>query len=136
MNQLLKISVLYCSNSFSNEEISSCTTQIENVEFCTFSLPCSGKVDLLYILKAIETGSDAVLVMTCKFGDCKFVQGNLRTQKRVDAVKSLLVEAGSNVQHLKLIHVDENDNKVKNIFDEIKDCIKQIKSEQNVQINQ
>ena len=128
MNKLLKISLLYCSNSFSNEEISYCTSKIENVEFCSFSLPCSGKVDLLYILKAIETGSDAVLVLTCKFGGCKYVQGNLRTQKRVDAVSSLLVEAGSSIQHVKLIQVDEN-NKVKDILNGINEYVEQIKTE-------
>lgn len=130
MNNLLKISLLYCSNSFSNEEISHCTSQIENIEFCTFSLPCSGKVDLLYILKAIETGSDAVLVLTCKFGGCKYVQGNLRSQKRVDAVSALLIEAGTSIQQVKLIHVEEN-NKETNLLNGINESIEQIKKELN-----
>jgi coenzyme F420-reducing hydrogenase delta subunit len=110
--------------------MSYCATQIEGVEINTFTLPCSGKVDLLYLLKGIETGSDAVLLMTCKLGECKFVQGNLRAQKRVDAVNSILLEAGSSVKPVRFIQVEDN-NKIKSILDEITNCVKQLKLELN-----
>lgn len=128
MNRPQKISLLYCSNSFSNETISYCINQIEGIEFSTFSLPCSGKADLLYILKALETGSDAVLIMTCKLGECKFIQGNLRAQKRVDAVNTLMEEIGTDIKHVKFVQIPEN-NKVKNILDEINKSIEDIGTE-------
>jgi coenzyme F420-reducing hydrogenase delta subunit len=130
MNQLLKISLFYCSNSFSSDAISYCVSQVEDVEINTFSLPCSGKVDILYLLKGIETGSDAVFLMTCKLGECKFVQGNLRAQKRVDAVNSILLESGSHFKPVRFLQVEDS-NKIKNILNEINNCVKQLKLELN-----
>jgi coenzyme F420-reducing hydrogenase delta subunit len=106
-NQVINISLFYCSNSFSNEEIHYCATKIEGVQLDAISLPCSGKVNLLYLLKAIETGSDGVILLTCKIGECKYLQGNLRAQKRIDTVDDLLDEAGFGRGCIKCIHLKE-----------------------------
>jgi len=57
-------------------------------------LPCSGKVEVLYILRAIEDGADGVMVMGCLEGDCHFMNGNYRAKKRVAAAKKLLEAVG------------------------------------------
>ena len=46
-------------------------------------IPCTGKVDALYLLKALEDGVDGVYVAGCEVGDCHFLVGNLRARKRV-----------------------------------------------------
>ena len=46
-------------------------------------VPCTGKVDLLHILKAFESGVDGVYVAGCLEGECHFLTGNLRAKKRV-----------------------------------------------------
>jgi len=58
------------------------------------SLPCSGKVDILYLIKAVETGADGVVVLTCEMGECHHLEGNKRAKKRAQAVDSLLDEIG------------------------------------------
>ncbi len=93
-NKIFDITLFYCSNSFSTEEIRFCAAKIENVKLNAVSLPCSGRVNSLYLLKAVETGSDGVMLFTCKPGECKFLQGNLRAQKRIDAIDDLLDESG------------------------------------------
>jgi len=55
---------------------------------------CTGKVEVLHLLKAIESGADGVLVIGCKFGECYFKEGNFRAQKKVERAKSLLEEVG------------------------------------------
>jgi F420-non-reducing hydrogenase iron-sulfur subunit len=55
---------------------------------------CTGKVEVLHLLKAIEAGVDGVVVIGCKFGECYFKEGNYRAQKKVERAKSLLEEAG------------------------------------------
>ncbi|MGA2407223.1 MAG: hydrogenase iron-sulfur subunit [Bacteroidales bacterium] len=117
-NQIINISLFYCSNSFSTEEIHYCATKIENVKLNAVSLPCSGRVNLLYLLKAIETGSDGVILLTCKIGECKYLQGNLRAQKRIDAIDDLLDEAGFGRGCIKCVHLQEG-NKVDTLVDEI-----------------
>lgn len=57
-------------------------------------VPCTGKVDLLHILKAFESGVDGVYVAGCLEGECHFLTGNLRAKKRVMYAKELLEEVG------------------------------------------
>ncbi len=63
-------------------------------------LPCSGKVDVLHILHAFETGADGVYVAACLEGGCHFLQGNLRAKKRVAYAKQLLEEVGIESERL------------------------------------
>ena len=53
-------------------------------------LPCSGRVDQLHLLRAIEEGADGVCVAGCLEGECHFVEGNLKTRRKVEAVKRTL----------------------------------------------
>ncbi len=57
-------------------------------------LPCTGKVDVLYLLKAFESGADGVMVAGCMEGDCHFMVGNLRAKRRIRQVQKLLDEVG------------------------------------------
>ena len=61
----------------------------------TIGLPCSGKVDVPYLLKALETGADGVVIVACKKKECRHLEGSLRAHKRAEAVESLLEEIGS-----------------------------------------
>jgi coenzyme F420-reducing hydrogenase delta subunit len=66
-------------------------------------LPCSGKVTIPYLMKAFETGADGVLLLTCKSGDCYYLEGNLRAGKRAEMVGSLLEEIGLGHQRISVI---------------------------------
>lgn len=126
-NQLINIALFYCSNSFSPEDINSCASKIEDVQLNTISLPCSGRVNLLYLLKAIETGADGVILLTCPIGECTYIQGNLRAQKRTEAIDDLLVEAGLVRGCIKCVHLQEG-NKIETVVNEISILNKHIKA--------
>ena len=126
-NQVIDITLFYCSNSYSAEEIHYCASKIENIKLNAVSLPCSGRVNLLYLLKAIETGSDGVILLTCKIGECKFLQGNLRAQKRIEAIDDLLDEAGFGRGCIKCIHLQEGQS-VNTLTDEINNFTKHLKT--------
>ena len=57
-------------------------------------VPCTGRVDIVLILKAFEGGADGVYLVGCLEGDCHYLVGNLRAKKRVEYVKKLLDECG------------------------------------------
>ena len=57
-------------------------------------VPCTGRVDVLTMLKAFESGADGVCVAGCLEGECHFLKGNLRARKRVMYLKQLLQELG------------------------------------------
>jgi F420-non-reducing hydrogenase iron-sulfur subunit len=57
-------------------------------------VPCSGKVDAIHIMKALEKGADGVIVAGCLEGDCHFKNGNIRAARRVDSVRKILEDIG------------------------------------------
>jgi coenzyme F420-reducing hydrogenase delta subunit len=57
-------------------------------------LPCTGKLEVIHLLKAFEAGADGVYAAGCMEGECHYLKGNLWARKRVDYVKGLLVELG------------------------------------------
>jgi len=57
-------------------------------------LPCTGKVDVLHILRAFEKGADGVYVVGCLEGECRFNNGNLRARKRVEQAQQILEAIG------------------------------------------
>lgn len=57
-------------------------------------VPCTGKVDAIHIMKALEKGADGVYVAGCLEGDCHFKNGNTRARHRVEYVQKYLEELG------------------------------------------
>lgn len=53
-------------------------------------VPCSGRVDILHLLRAFEDGADGVYVAGCMEGDCHYQSGNLKARRRVEYVKKVL----------------------------------------------
>ena len=57
-------------------------------------VPCSGRVAIIHMLKALEEGADGVVVAGCLEGDCHYQSGNLRAKKRVIYVREILEKIG------------------------------------------
>jgi F420-non-reducing hydrogenase iron-sulfur subunit len=57
-------------------------------------VPCTGKVEGLHLMHALQLGADGVLVAGCLAGDCHFKSGNLRAAARVKRVQTLLEDIG------------------------------------------
>jgi coenzyme F420-reducing hydrogenase delta subunit len=57
-------------------------------------LPCTGKLEVIHLLRALEAGADGVYAAGCLEGECHYLKGNLWAKKRVGYVKKLLEEIG------------------------------------------
>jgi F420-non-reducing hydrogenase iron-sulfur subunit len=68
-------------------------------------LPCSGRSDVLYILRAVEEGADLALVVGCPDGVCQFLEGNLRAKMRVRYANQLLAEAGLGNERVRIVNL-------------------------------
>ena len=68
-------------------------------------LPCTGKVDAILLMKALEEGADGVFVAGCLEGQCHYLKGNLRAKKKVAYVKKLLEEVQINPQRLEMFNL-------------------------------
>src|SRR3989339_1533948 len=89
-----KLHIFYCSNCLDGTEFDRIAREEEGVEYTIISLPCSGKADLLYLLKAFETGVDGLALVTCPKNECHYLEGNLRAPKRAEEANRLLEETG------------------------------------------
>ncbi|OPX98668.1 MAG: Methyl-viologen-reducing hydrogenase, delta subunit [Syntrophorhabdus sp. PtaB.Bin006] len=95
-------------------------------EIKIISLPCSGKLDILYLTKAFDTGADGVAVMMCREDECRYMEGNMRAKKRAQAIDELLQEAGLGKGRIKVIQMD--DGGIIGAIDKLEDFRLQIKT--------
>ncbi len=68
-------------------------------------LPCTGKIEVNYILAAFEQGIDGVLVVGCLEGGCHFQEGNLRARRRVERSKQFLEEIGIEPERIDMFNL-------------------------------
>ena len=69
-----------------------------------FPLPCSGRIEPLHFLRALEAGADLVYLITCPEKACRYQQGNLRARKRISYAQKLIQEIGLDPDRLILIN--------------------------------
>lgn len=126
-NRPLEIFLFHCSNCLDTEALRRSLGEREKDNTLkTISLPCSGKLELIYLLKAFESGADGVVLVTCKKGECRYLEGNLRAQKRTGSVRALLEEIGLEKWRMKLIQ--QEDGGVQNVIDELDRFIERIRN--------
>ena len=69
-------------------------------------LPCSGKIDVMHILKAFDLGADGIFVATCKDGRCLYLNGNTHAKRRVETLKKHLETIGLGEERLEVFQVE------------------------------
>jgi F420-non-reducing hydrogenase iron-sulfur subunit len=53
-------------------------------------LPCTGRIDHMFIVKAFERGADGVIVSGCHPADCHYTAGNYHARRRFGVFRELL----------------------------------------------
>jgi F420-non-reducing hydrogenase iron-sulfur subunit len=53
-------------------------------------VPCSGRINPLFIFKALEEGADGVMVAGCHPGDCHYISGNRYAKRKLAVLRRLL----------------------------------------------
>ena len=98
-----KISVFHCINSF-DDAVPIKAFDSESADLTFVHMACSSMVKDVFLLRAFESGADAVIVLVCPDGQCRYVQGNLRAEKRVTYVRKILDNIGLDGRRLALHH--------------------------------
>jgi len=105
-NQLkYKLCIFHCFNALNNTAF----LNEDNFQVKSIKLPCSSMIRELVLLRAFEAGADAVIVLACPKGTCRFVQGNLRAEKRVTRVKRMLDDIGIDGKRLNFYNIKHAD---------------------------
>ena len=53
-------------------------------------LPCTGRIDPVFIIKAFERGADGVIVSGCHPGDCHYLAGNYHARRRFTVFREIM----------------------------------------------
>ena len=53
-------------------------------------VPCSCRVNPMFILRAFQRGADGVIICGCHPGDCHYTTGNYYTRRRITLLYSML----------------------------------------------
>ena len=72
-------------------------------------VPCSGRINPLYIVKALQRGVDGVLVSGCHPGDCHYISGNLVARRKFALLKNFLVSLGIEPQRVQFSWVSASE---------------------------
>jgi F420-non-reducing hydrogenase iron-sulfur subunit len=72
-------------------------------------VPCTGKVDVIHILRAFEKGADGVYVVGCLEGTCTYEQGNITAKRRVKQVRAILEATGLGGERVEMFNLSSGD---------------------------
>jgi F420-non-reducing hydrogenase iron-sulfur subunit len=72
-------------------------------------VPCTGKVDVMHLLRAFQKGADGVYVVGCLEGTCHYNEGNLRARERVNHVRMLLEEIGMEADRVRMYNLSSGE---------------------------
>jgi F420-non-reducing hydrogenase iron-sulfur subunit len=118
-----KLTVFYCFNALNGMSL----PEVPGCEIKAVKLPCSSLTREVVLLRAFEAGADAVLVLVCPEGGCRYLQGNFRATKRVERMKRLLDVIGLDGRRLEIYHVPADDQtSVDRIIDQTVSSLVQI----------
>jgi coenzyme F420-reducing hydrogenase delta subunit/NAD-dependent dihydropyrimidine dehydrogenase PreA subunit len=78
-----------------------------DAHFRAIRVMCSARVDPEWVLKALSSGADGVMILAGSPGRCHYEVGNLRTRKRMTLLKIVLQQLGFDEDRFLVEFVDE-----------------------------
>jgi F420-non-reducing hydrogenase iron-sulfur subunit len=66
-------------------------------------LMCSGRLDPMFVLKALSGGADGVLITGCHPGECHYLEQNYKALRRFHLLRRTLIGFGIEPQRVKLV---------------------------------
>ena len=86
---------------------------------------CSGRVNPIFVLNALQEGMDGVIIGGCHPGECHYETGNYLARRRMTVLKKMLEYIGINPQRVQMTWVSASECRkfaevIKTATDEIK----------------
>ena len=90
-------------------------------------VPCTGRVDPTFVLKAFADGADAVFISGCHLGDCHYIEGNYKTMRRYEILKETIKQFGIDERRFQLTWISASEaQKLKEFLTNITSSIKEL----------
>ncbi len=85
------LALFYCQNTPDcGESERQSLEELHGKSLRLFPIPCSGRLEPLHLLRALEEYADAAHVITCPEGTCRYFEGNRRAKKRVERTQWII----------------------------------------------
>ncbi len=95
---------------------------------------CSGRVNPMYVVNALQQGADGVLIGGCHPGDCHYQHGNLLARRRMVILKNLLESIGIDSRRVRMTWVSAAEGrKFADVIKEVTEEIKKIGPMKDIQ---
>lgn len=79
------------------------------------------------VIDALTKGADGVLICGCHPGDCHYLEGNLKTEKRAQAIELMLEDFGLEPERFRLEWISASEGpKFAKVMTEMVEAIKKI----------
>lgn len=62
--------------------------------------PCTGRIDPMFILSALERGADGVIISGCHPNDCHYNEGNFNARRKYIMFRALLTQLGVDLERV------------------------------------
>ena len=86
-----EIVLLFCRNCMTNpSDVDVAAQKASGCKIRPVMMPCSSKIEVPNLLKILERGADAVLVVACPEDCCRYLTGSKRAEKRINYARALL----------------------------------------------
>lgn len=72
-------------------------------------VPCTGRIDPLFAIKAFEKGADGVLISGCHPGDCHYSEGNYYARRKFELLDRMLPFLGVEPERFKYTWVSASE---------------------------
>ena len=79
--------------------------------FKTLELPCTGRVNEALLMEALQNGLSGVVVLGCRKENCKYLDGNLKAERKVARVKELLAGVGVEDKFVEMLFTAPDEGK-------------------------
>ena len=76
-----------------------------------FPIPCSGRLEPVHLLRALEEFADMAYVITCPEGACRYFEGNRRARKRVERAQGIIAGIGLEPERIGIVVTSKEDRK-------------------------
>jgi F420-non-reducing hydrogenase iron-sulfur subunit len=64
---------------------------------------CSGRLDPMFVMKALSDGADGVMITGCHPGECHYLEQNYKALRRTILLKRTLEQMGVDPERVKLV---------------------------------
>ena len=98
------LALYYCQNvPASGERERQDLEEKYGINIRLFPVPCSGRLESIHLLLALEEFADVVYIITCPEGACRYSEGNKRAKKRVEMTRTIIASIGLEVERIGMI---------------------------------